>query len=200
MHLSVFPCGASTVQFSLVARARSKRPLATPPAKVAAPSVVVVVAAPPLAPAVATARGGEGRRRVRAAPAPAIGVVVVAVVVAYLPPGAPAPELAAVGEASVPVNAQRALVQHRAVEVLEARLGVAAVVVLDKAEPACSHVDAVQANDDAPDVADPTKQLVDLLLRRVVRQVADVKRRRGGNDPFLLLQRELFAVGRRPAT
>ena len=57
-------------------------------------------------------------------------------------------------------------------------LCVLALVVLNEAEAARGPFELVQAHDDPLDVADFAEELVELLLRRVERHVANVERRR----------------------
>ena len=76
--------------------------------------------------------------------------------------------------APIKVDAHVALVQPRAVEVLDAVLSVTARAVLYEAEAAGRHLVFVQAHHDAPERAALAEQLVDLLFRGVEREVAHV--------------------------
>lgn len=86
-----------------------------------------------------------------------------------------APVLPALGKALVQVGADDALVQLGAADVLHAVQRILVRVVLDEAEAAGRLLEAVEAHDEALDLAALGEQLVDLLLGGVEGQVADVE-------------------------
>lgn len=104
-------------------------------------------------------------------------VKVLSVLIPDLPTG-PAPAvLPALLEARVQVGADDSLVELGAADVLHAVEGVLVGKVFDKAETAGCLVEAIQPHDQPFDLAALAEQLVDLLLGREEREVADVERR-----------------------
>lgn len=112
-----------------------------------------------------------------AAQAAAALVKVLAVLVAHLAARLAAAVLAALLEAGVQVGAHDALVELGAADVLHAVERVLVGVVFDEAEAARRLGEAVQPHDQPFDLAALGEELVDLLLGRVEREVADVQRR-----------------------
>ncbi len=70
-------------------------------------------------------------------------------------------------------------------------LGVLPEIVLDEAKTARGPLELVQSHHDALDVAALAEQLVQLFLRRVEAQVADVEGRTVAEQPLLLVSRAL---------
>ena len=95
--------------------------------------------------------------------------------VSYLSPTLPSPELAPFFIAEVEVAADDALVELGAANVLHAVQGVLVGVVLDEAEAAGRLLEAVEAHDQALDLAALAEELVDLLLGGVEGEVTDVE-------------------------
>lgn len=124
--------------------------------------------------------------------ATAIGVKVFAVLIPNLSAALAASILTALDEAGVPVAPDNPIVETGAIYPLHRLEGVLAVVKLYEAEAAGRSAKLVQADDDAPDLAAPTKEVVDLLLRRVEGQVAHVEGRRFAEFLFLFLSRSLW--------
>lgn len=102
-------------------------------------------------------------------------VKVLAVFVADLSARLAASVLAALFEARVQVGADDAFVELRAANVLHTVKGVLVGKVFDKAEAAGGLVEAVQAHDQALDLAALAEELVDLLLGGEEGEVADVE-------------------------
>lgn len=103
-------------------------------------------------------------------------IVLGAVLVAHLATGLTAAVLPALGEAFIEIGPDDTLIQLGAADVLHAVEGVLVSVVLDEAEAARCLLEAVEAHDQAFDLAAFAKQLVDLLLGGVEGQIADVER------------------------
>jgi hypothetical protein len=105
-------------------------------------------------------------------------VILGPVLIAHLPAALAPSILPSLRKALVQVRANDALVQLRAANVLHAVQRILVCVVLDEAEAARCLLEAVQAHDQALDLAALGEELVDLLLGGVEGEVADVERGR----------------------
>ncbi len=70
-------------------------------------------------------------------------------------------------------------------------LGILPEIVLDETKTARGPLELVQPHHDALDIAALAEQLVQLFLRRVEAQVADVERGAVTEEPLLLVSRAL---------
>ena len=104
------------------------------------------------------------------------GIEVSAVLVSDLAARLAASVLAPFDETGVPVRANQAVVELGAVHVAHGALRVGARVVLDKAEATRRLLVAIEAHDDALDVASSAEKLVYLLLGGVEGQIAHIER------------------------
>jgi len=112
-------------------------------------------------------------------------VVVRAVLVPHLAAALAAAVLAPLDEAGVPVRPDDAVVEPRAVNVAHAHLRVLPGIILNETKAARGLIVFVEAHDDALDVTRLAEELVDLFLRRVEGEVADVQC--GGEQQAVLL-------------
>jgi hypothetical protein len=103
-------------------------------------------------------------------------VILGPVLIAHLPTALAPSILPALRKALIQVGADDALVQLRAANVLHAVQRILVGVVLDEAESARRLLEAVEAHDQALDLAALGEELVDLLLGGVEGEVADVER------------------------
>lgn len=102
-------------------------------------------------------------------------LTVVSVLVTHLTARSTTTELSALLEAGVPVGTDLSVVQFGAVHVAHRIAGALSGRVLDEAEAARCLLDAVQTDDHSLDLTALGEELVDLLLGRVERQVANVQ-------------------------